>query len=245
MSVLESLGIIINILILLLFLKLCGTIKTWKRPQDLSTGTPTSFGFYEFESAEAVLRALRLLNKLNIDGQELKVNVNQALKEHLERYVVQKKTENLKNKETQAEVVGKDDEGAQPSNANEDAKADTEPSNKADESTNKESRDVANFGIVTDEDREADREALEKITKMIEERVKTRPLPPPPPAQPTGDGSVNLTSEQPVKTRDGDSVMDTEKNESAENKNDKETNNDNKPTSEHNRPESPDFATIK
>ncbi|XP_020218265.1 RNA-binding protein 25 isoform X1 [Cajanus cajan] len=225
---------------MLSLLQLCGTIKTWKRPQDLSTGTPTSFGFYEFESAEAVLRALRLLNKLNIDGQELKVNVNQALKEHLERYVVQKKTENLKNKETQAEVVGKDDEGAQPSNANEDAKADTEPSNKADESTNKESRDVANFGIVTDEDREADREALEKITKMIEERVKTRPLPPPPPAQPTGDGSVNLTSEQPVKTRDGDSVMDTEKNESAENKNDKETNNDNKPTSEHNRPESPD-----
>jgi len=57
----------------IIFFKLCGTIKTWKRPQDLSTGTPTSFGFYEFESAEGVLRALRLLTKLNIDGQELKV----------------------------------------------------------------------------------------------------------------------------------------------------------------------------
>ncbi|RDY05544.1 RNA-binding protein 25, partial [Mucuna pruriens] len=221
---------------MLSLLQLCGTIKTWKRPQDLSTGTPTSFGFYEFESAEGVLRALRLLTKLNIDGQELKVNVNQAMKEHLERYV-QKKTENLKNTETQAGVVEKD-EGAQPSNANEEAKADTEPSNKDDnESANKESHDVANFGIVTDEDREADREALEKITKMIEERLKTRPLPTPP-AQPTGDGFV--TSDQPVKTRDGDSIVDTEKNESAENKNERETSNDNKPTSEHDRPESPD-----
>ena len=116
----------------------------------------------------------------------------------------------MKNKETQE--VGEKNEGEQPSNANEDAKVDTEPSNKeASESSNKESHDVANFGIVTDEDREADCEALEKITKMIEERLKTRPLPTPP-AQPTGDGSVNLTSEQPVKARDGDSVVDTEKN---------------------------------
>ncbi|KAK7407260.1 hypothetical protein VNO78_09013 [Psophocarpus tetragonolobus] len=222
---------------MLSLLQLCGTIKTWKRPQDLSTGTPTRFGLYEFESAEGVLRALRLLTKLNIDGQELKVNVNQNMKEHLEQYV-QKKTETLKNKELQAGVV-ENDEGEQPSNVNKDAKADTEPSTKEDsESANKDSHDVATFGIVTEEDREADREALEKITKMIEERLKTRPLPTPP-AQPTADGSVNLTSE-PVKTRDGDSVVDTEKNESAENKNGKETNNDNKPTSEHDRPESPD-----
>ncbi|XP_047182414.1 RNA-binding protein 25 isoform X2 [Vigna umbellata] len=220
---------------MLSLLQLCGTIKTWKRPQDLSTGTPTSFGFYEFESAEGVLRALRLLTKLNIDGQELKVNVNQAMKEHLERYV-QKKAENL-NKESQAGVVEKD-EGEQTSNANEGTKAEKESSNKVDsESVNKESHDVTNFGIVTDEDREGDREALEKITKMIEERLKTRPLPPPP-AQPTGDGSVSLTSEQPVKTREGDSV-DTEKNESAENKSEKETNSD-KPSSERDRSESPD-----
>lgn len=129
------------------------------------------------------------------------------MKEHLERYV-QKKAENL-NKESQAGVVEKD-EGEQTSNANEGIKAEKESSNKVDsESVNKE-HDVTNFGIVTDEDREGDREALEKITKMIEERLKTRPLPPPP-AQRSGDGSVNLTSEQPVKTREGDSV-DTEKN---------------------------------
>ncbi|KAK7309497.1 hypothetical protein RJT34_06274 [Clitoria ternatea] len=224
---------------MLSLLKLCGPIKSWKRWQDLSTGAPKSFGFFEFESAEGVLRAMRLLTKLNIDGQELVVNVNQAMKEYPDRYV-QKKNENSKNQETQAAGVEKGSEGAQPSNANEDAKPDAEHSNKEDnESGNKESHDVANFGIVSDEDRETDREVLEKITKMIEERLKTRPLPPPP-AQPTGDGSVNLTSEQPAKTRDEDSDVDTEKNETADNKNEKEANSDSKPTNEHDRPESPD-----
>ncbi|XP_027361801.1 RNA-binding protein 25 isoform X2 [Abrus precatorius] len=222
---------------MLSLLQLCGPIKSWKRPQDLSTGTPKGFGLYEFESAEGVLRALRLLTKLNIDGQELVVNVNQAMKEYLERYV-KKKPENSESKETQT-GVDKNDEGAKPSDANEDAKPNTDHSNKEDNETgNKESHDVANFGIITDEDREADREAIEKITKMIEERLKTRPLPPPPP-QPTGDVSVNLTSEQPAKTRDGDSDVDTEKNETAENKNERETNSD-KPTGEHDRPETPE-----
>lgn len=56
-----------------LFLKLCGPVKSWKRAQDPSNGTLKGFGFCEFESAEGVLRALRLLSKLNIDGQELVV----------------------------------------------------------------------------------------------------------------------------------------------------------------------------
>lgn len=55
------------------YLKLCGPVKSWKRAQDPSDGTPRGFGFCEFESAEGVLRALRLLTKLNVDGQELVV----------------------------------------------------------------------------------------------------------------------------------------------------------------------------
>lgn len=54
-------------------MKLCGPVKSWKRPQDPTDGTPKGFGFCEFESAEGVLRALRLLSKFNIDGQELVV----------------------------------------------------------------------------------------------------------------------------------------------------------------------------
>lgn len=48
-------------------------MKSWKRAQDPTNGTPRGFGFCEFESAEGVLRALRLLSKFNIDGQELVV----------------------------------------------------------------------------------------------------------------------------------------------------------------------------
>jgi len=55
------------------FLKLCGAVKSWRRPQDPANGTPRGFGFCEFESAEGVLRALRLLTKFNIDRQELMV----------------------------------------------------------------------------------------------------------------------------------------------------------------------------
>jgi RNA recognition motif-containing protein len=58
------------------FLKLCGPVKSWKRAQDPTNGTPKGFGFCEFESAEGVLRALRLLSKFNIDGQELVVSLD-------------------------------------------------------------------------------------------------------------------------------------------------------------------------
>lgn len=54
-------------------MKLCGPVKSWKRAENPSDGTFRGFGFCEFESAEGVLRALRLLNKLNMDGQELVV----------------------------------------------------------------------------------------------------------------------------------------------------------------------------
>lgn len=57
----------------LYLLKICGAVKSWKRPQDVASGTPKGFGFCEFESAEGVLRALRLLSKFKIDWQELTV----------------------------------------------------------------------------------------------------------------------------------------------------------------------------
>ena len=56
-------------------IQLCGSVKSWKRAQDPSNGKPKGFGFCEFESAEGILRATRLLNKLSIDGQELVVCV--------------------------------------------------------------------------------------------------------------------------------------------------------------------------
>ncbi|XP_028786113.1 RNA-binding protein 25 isoform X1 [Neltuma alba] len=214
---------------MLSLLQLCGPIKSWKRPQNPTNGTPLSFGFWEFESAEGVLRALRLLNKLNIDGQELTVNPNDATKEYLEKYV-KKKNENLQ-KDTQAVGSEKDDESAQPLNAKEDGKPDD--SKKEDSKSGNKENHVTSLSMITNEDREADREALEKITNMIEERLKTRPLPPPP-AQAAPDGPANSALEQLAKARDGDSDADAVNNEAGDD------NSEHKVTSEHDRPETPD-----
>ncbi|XP_062159363.1 RNA-binding motif protein 25 isoform X3 [Alnus glutinosa] len=226
---------------MLSLLQHCGPVKSWKRAQDPTNGTPKGFGFCEFESAEGVLRALRLLSKFNIDGQELVLNVNQATKEYLERYVDKETEKSKKLKDAQAAVPEKEDESAEVVEKSEQLKPSVEDLNKVDNgSGNKESHDFANFGIVTDEDKEADQETLEKLTSMIEERLKTMPPPPPPPlphAQATGDGSGNSNSDVPAKSRDGDSEM-----RNAEDKNDDETTSETKPTSEHDRPEtsSPD-----
>ncbi|KAL3578241.1 hypothetical protein D5086_019745 [Populus alba] len=222
-------------------LQFCGPVKSWKRPQDPANGTPRGFGFCEFESAEGVLRALRLLTKLNIDGQELMLNVNQATKEYLERYV-EKKTENSKNfKETQVADTGKEDGTGIDDKKGEFSKSSAEDSNNDSDKGNKENRDLANFGIVTDEDKAGDREATEKLTSMIEERLKTKPLPPPPPPSlAPADGSGNPNLELPSKSRDGDTDADIMR--SVEGKNDDETSSDNKAASEQDRPEtsSPD-----
>ncbi|KAJ6718975.1 SPLICING FACTOR PWI DOMAIN-CONTAINING PROTEIN / RNA RECOGNITION MOTIF (RRM)-CONTAINING PROTEIN [Salix purpurea] len=220
-------------------LQFCGPVKSWKRPQDPANGTPRGFGFCEFESAEGVLRALRLLTKFNIDGQELMLNVNQATKEYLERYV-EKKTENSKNfKETQVAETDKDDGTGNDDKKCESPKSSVEVSNNDSEKGNKDNHDLANFGIVTDEDKAGDREAIEKLTSMIEERLKTKPLPPPPPPSlAPADGSGNSHLELPSKSRDGDAdIM-----RSFDGKNDDETISDNKAASEQDKPEtsSPD-----
>ncbi|XP_042497943.1 RNA-binding protein 25-like isoform X2 [Macadamia integrifolia] len=222
---------------MLSLLRLCGPVKSWKRAQDPSDGTPRGFGFCEFESADGVLRALRLLSKFNIDGQELVLNVNQATREYLERYVEKKNEREKKPNET-----GKDEE-SQPGSNKSEPQSTSEKDLKKDESdsTDKENQDSSTFGIVTDEDREADGDALEKLTSMIEERLKTKP-PPPPPALNTADGSAKSNSELPSKSRDGDSDVDIMRSDAAEDKNDDEMTSENKPTSENDKPEtsSPD-----
>lgn len=80
-----------------------------------------------------------------------------------------------------------------------------EPKKEDNDSGSKEN-DNANFGIVTNEDKEADQEAMDKLTSMIEERLKTKPLPPPPVQASGGDGTGK--SELPAKSRDGDSDAD-------------------------------------
>ncbi|XP_052311075.1 RNA-binding motif protein 25 isoform X4 [Populus trichocarpa] len=224
-------------------LQLCGPVKSWRRPQDPANGTPRGFGFCEFESAEGVLRALRLLTKFNIDRQELMLNVDQATKEYLERYV-EKKTENSKIfKETQAAGADKEDRTGIDSEKGEPPISSINVLSNDSDKGNKENHDLANFGIVTDEDKVGDREALEKLTSMIEERLKTKPLPPPPPpSQAPADGSVNPNSELPSKSRDVNTDADIMRSHAADGKNDDETTSGNKAANDQDRPEtsSPD-----
>ncbi|KAL8534140.1 hypothetical protein ACS0TY_010229 [Phlomoides rotata] len=222
---------------MLSLLKLCGPVKNWKRPQD-PTGTLKGFGFCEFESAEGVLCALRLLNKLSVDGQALMLNVNQTTRKYLERYV-EKKTESSKAKESEAEGTNKDEvrvSGTDTDKAVRSSEESLKPSDeqkKDDEEMNKENHDASCLGLVTDEDREADREALEKLKGMIEERLRSKPLPPPPPP-PAIDGPGNSNSEQPSGSRDRESEDDGAKNDS-EDKNEDEKTAESKLSSEHNR----------
>ncbi|XWS34819.1 hypothetical protein CRYUN_Cryun21dG0070100 [Craigia yunnanensis] len=215
---------------------LCGPVKSWKRAQDPTNGTPKGFGFCEFESAEGVLRALRLLSKFNIDGQELVLNVNQATRDYLERYV-EKKTENAKKlNEAQAAGGEKEGENAVGDEKNESSTPSVEDSKNLSDTGNKENIDIANSGIVTDEDREADRDVSEKLASMIEERLKTNPLPPPPP-QSAPEGSGKSNSDLPAKLRDDNSDVDVMRNDGAEGKNDFETTSESKATTENDRPE--------
>ncbi|XWS63647.1 hypothetical protein CRYUN_Cryun06bG0119000 [Craigia yunnanensis] len=225
---------------MLSLLRLCGPVKSWKRAQDPTNGTPKGFGFCEFESAEGVLQALRLLGKFNIDGQELVLNINQATRYYLERYVVKKSEIAKKLNEAQAGDE-KEGENAVGDEKNESSTPSVEDSKKDSDTGNKENIGIANLGIVTDEDCEADRDASEKLASMIEERLKTNPLPPPP-RQTAPDGSGKSNSDLPAKSRDGDSDIDVMRNDRAEGKNDDETTSESKATTENDRPEtsSPD-----
>ncbi|GLT50338.1 hypothetical protein SLA2020_238290 [Shorea laevis] len=221
---------------MLSLLSLCGPVKSWKRAQDPTDGTPRAFGFCEFESAEGVLRALRLLSKFNIDGQELSINVNQATREYLELFV-KKKMENAKKlKETQAGADEKEGETEAGNEKSEPSIASVDDTKEDSDAGNKKNLDISNSGIVTDEDQEADKEALEKLTSMIEERLKTKPLPPPP-AQPAPDSSMKSNSEM-LKSKDGDSDGDMMQSDGAEGKNEEETTSDSKATTENDKPES-------
>uniref|UniRef100_A0A1D1ZAQ2 RNA-binding protein 25 n=1 Tax=Anthurium amnicola TaxID=1678845 RepID=A0A1D1ZAQ2_9ARAE len=216
-------------------LRLCGQVKSWKRAENPSDGTFRGFGFCEFESAEGVLRALRLLNKLNIDGQELVLNVNQATREYLERYV-DKKTEREKLKESEAKASEKENESPSGTEKQEPPTSAVNSEEHGGESGDKEKQESAQrFGIVTDEDRDADKDSLEKLTNMMRERLKNKPLPPPPSIG-TASDPAKPNSEVPSKSRDGDSDVDIMKNDAAEDRKDEEMS-ESKLTADHDRSE--------
>lgn len=93
------------------------------------------------------------------------LNINQATKEYLECYV-EKKTERENIKRTKNQDLEKENEGALDVEKQEPAAVEgtTKDSN---DSEDKENQNHQDFGGAIDEDREADKDALEKITSMI------------------------------------------------------------------------------
>ena len=67
-------------------LEACGPVKSWKPMQDPETNKSKGFGFCEYETAEGVLRALRLLHNLSVDGQELLLKCNTATQRYIDDY---------------------------------------------------------------------------------------------------------------------------------------------------------------
>ena len=58
-----------------------------------SDGRPKGFGFCEFEEADGVVRALRHLNNLAVDGQELLVKCSAGTQQYVDEHVARKAVE--------------------------------------------------------------------------------------------------------------------------------------------------------
>lgn len=89
---------------------------------------------------------------------------------------------------------------------NETSKPSAEDS-KEDNDSGEKDLDIARSAVLSDEDRDADRVALEKLTNALEERLKSRPLPPPP-LMTTADVSGNSSAEPFAKLKDGEADAD-------------------------------------
>ena len=87
----------------------CGPVKSWKPMQDPETNKSKGFGFCEYETAEGVLRALRLLHNLSLDGQELLLKCNTATQRYIDDYQTSKQRQ-AEHKKQEASQPGGDAE---------------------------------------------------------------------------------------------------------------------------------------
>jgi RNA-binding protein 25 len=70
-------------------LESCGPLRSWKRSVDPLSGAPKRFGFAEFDGAEGVLRAVRVLRDRPLAGSPLLVNLSAAAQRYLDFHAEQ------------------------------------------------------------------------------------------------------------------------------------------------------------
>lgn len=66
-------------------LSLCGTVLSWKRPQD-TAGKVKGFGVCEFEGPEATMRAMRLLVGLQVDTHTIMLKLSAEMEKKVQEY---------------------------------------------------------------------------------------------------------------------------------------------------------------
>lgn len=74
-------------------LEFCGDVAFWRRVTDPTTGQLKGFAFCDFKSPEGVLRALRLLNGLDIDEHQLLLKVDDKNQKLLDAYIAKRNAE--------------------------------------------------------------------------------------------------------------------------------------------------------
>ncbi len=70
-------------------LSACGELVSWKPMKDADTQAPKGFGFAEFQEADGVLRAVQILQGLDVDGHNLTVKPDTATQRYLDSYLIQ------------------------------------------------------------------------------------------------------------------------------------------------------------
>lgn len=146
-------------------LEACGPVKSWKPMQDPETNKSKGFGFCEYEDAEGVLRALRLLHNLSLDGQELLLKCNTATQRYIDDYEATK----------QRQAASKKQE-AEPA----DGGGDSRQALKAEEETSNDQQDDAILGKIMA--LVSDRAAQQASTTAADQAAEflSDMLPPPP-----------------------------------------------------------------